>query len=150
MSEDTKVPVKKAATKKPGNPGVVRAKSRPKRVPLHKQSVLKATQRPGYVRRNVNVTDDRIEQFKLAGWEPVVGKGNSDVDATAHPTDRDEKSVVVNSVGGGVQSMLMEIKEEFYEEDQKAKQLRNDQVEDAYSPQKRAARDKNLYDDSNI
>ena len=56
---------------------------------------------------------------------------------------------MVKPVGSGVKAMLMETKDEYYQEDQAAKQARNDAIEDAYSPHKKASRDKNLYDESN-
>lgn len=129
---------------------IKRAKSRPQRVPLHKQKVLRAQSREGYVNRWVNVEEDRIDRFKKAGWSPVVGKDNLDVDAIAHDTNRDANNTVMKHVGAGKQAILMEIPKEYYDEDQAAKQRRVDEIEASYSPRKRASINKNLYDESNI
>ena len=131
---------------------IKRAKSRPKRVPLTKQKTLNAHERPGYKLRWVNIEEDRIERFKKAGWSPVVGKSKLDEDAKSHESNYDSDNTVIKHVGGErskTRAMLMEIPEEYYKEDQDAKQKRVDEIEDSYSPAKRAQRDPNRYDESN-
>lgn len=98
--------------------------NRPKRIPLGTRNVLTAPKRPGYVRRFVNDEGDRVAQFEAAGYElvrekvevgdPKAGKGSQ------------VGSVVRPSVGAGASAVLMEIREEFFNEDQKAKQDRID------------------------
>lgn len=93
-----------------------------KRVPLGQRNKLKYPARPGFHRRVVNDTDDRIQQFKDAGYEPVRGE-----DLGGEPIAGDSTklgSIVSKSVGNKVTGMLMEIPNKFYEEDQKAKQDR--------------------------
>ena len=94
--------------------------NRPKRIPLGTRNVLTAPKREGYVRRFVNDTPGRIKQFEDAGYsvvrdnieigDPKAGKGNKVGSAVSKP------------VGGGTKGVLMEIKKEWYQEDQKAKQ----------------------------
>lgn len=133
-------------------PDIKVTKKRPKRVPLSKQKSLSTTQRHGYERRWVNIVEDRIDRFKLAGWSPVVGKSNLNVDAKAHDSNYDSDSAVIRNVGAGrsdTKAMLMEIPDKFYQEDQLVKQNRVDEIENAYSPSKKASRDPNRYDESN-
>jgi hypothetical protein len=87
------------------------------------------------VRRWVNDQEDRINMFKEAGYTPVVG--NAD---TSTPDARDPNkigSIVRKHVGGGTYAVLMEIPEEFYKEDQEAKQHRVDEIEESYDPTKK-------------
>jgi len=96
--------------------------SLPKRIPIGKQKKLIAPQRPGFVRRFVNDVDNRIEQFKLAGYKPVEGNFS---------TSEQSKDVSImgsqirRHVGRGVYAVLMEIQEDWYQEDQKAKLKQN-------------------------
>lgn len=108
--------------------GATRAEGRPNRVPLHRQNIIKAGTRAGYVRRLVNDVDDRIERFKLAGWSPVEGESIGDPHA-ADPSSIGSASV--KSVGGGTKAVLMEIPEEYYHADQKDKMKRVDTLEEA-------------------
>lgn len=108
--------------------GDSRAESRPARVPLHRQNIIKAGTREGYVRRLVNDVDDRIERFKLAGWQPVEGESIGD----PHAGDASSLgSASTKSVGGGVKAMLMEIPRDLYEEDQRDKLKKVDTLEEA-------------------
>jgi len=101
---------------------------RPARVPLHRQNIITADKREGYVRRLVNDTDDRIERFKLAGWSPVEGEQVGDEHA-ADPSS--VGSLTTKSVGAGMKAVLMEIPEGLYKEDQKDKQKKVDMLEGA-------------------
>lgn len=98
--------------------------ARPKRVPLHEQRRNRLTfnnQDPNYVYRVVNDVDNRIEQFKTAGYEVVQ-----------HETKVGDTAVVDGNislgsgarvhVGSGRHAVLMRIPRELYEEDQAAKQ----------------------------
>lgn len=101
---------------------------RAERIPLHRQNIIKSKDRPGYVRRLVNDTDDRIERFKLAGWTPVEDEAVGD----PHAGDASSiGSVVTKSVGQGMQAVLMEIPTDIYRQDQKDKQKRVDALEEA-------------------
>jgi len=111
MSEKNKPETKEAVEKK-----------RPERVPLGTRNVLTAPKRPGYVRRFVNDEPGRIQQFEAAGYSVV----KEDVQVGDPKAGKNLKpgSGVSLPVGGGTDAVLMEIKEEFYKEDQKAKQDR--------------------------
>ena len=99
-----------------------------KRVPLGTRNILTASKRPGFVRRFVNDTGDRIQLFKEAGWSAVESVGNpigdphvgkaSTIGSSANP-----------HVGGGQRAVLMEIPEEYYNEDYAAAQAEIAKVE---------------------
>lgn len=93
---------------------------RPRRIPIDTRNVLTFPQRKGYVRRVVNDTGDRIQQFEAAGYTIV----REDVIAGDPKAGKETKigSAVNPSVGADAKAVLMEIREEWYEEDQKAKQ----------------------------
>jgi hypothetical protein len=101
---------------------------RPERIPLHRQNLIHADTRAGYVRRLVNDTDDRIERFKIAGWTPVEGEQVGD----PHAGDPSSVgSMTVKSVGAGTKAVLMEIPEEYYQADQKEKSAKVNALEEA-------------------
>jgi len=83
---------------------------------------------PGYVYRIVNDVDDRIQTFKEMGYELVtdtsVVVGDKRV---ANPSQ--EGSPVEVSVGQGVKAYVMRQKQEWYDEDQKAKQAQINELE---------------------
>jgi len=100
----------------------MKTQKRPERVPLGTRNVLTAPKRRGYIRRFVNNDRGRISQFEAAGYsvvkedtqigDPKIGKNSLPGSAAARP------------VGGGITTVLMEIREDWYNEDQKAKQDR--------------------------
>ena len=78
-------------------------------------------QEPGYVYRIVNDIDDRIQNLQEIGYELVTDKGVTVGDKRiANPTQ--EGSPVKISVGQGTQAYVMRQKQEFFDEDQAAKQ----------------------------
>ena len=93
---------------------------RPIRKPLWKRDVLTAAKKEGYVRRFVNDEGDRVKMFEGAGYEVVREK--VEVGDPKAGKAKQLGSVVNPSVGIGARAVLMEIKEEYYKEDQKAKQ----------------------------
>lgn len=101
--------------------------SRPRRTPINgSRNVLTATgKEPGFQYRFVNDEGDRVQQFIEQGYEivtdPNIQVGDRRV---ANPTK--EGSPVQTSVGGGTKAFLMRIKDEFYQEDQQAKQAHVD------------------------
>lgn len=107
-------------------------KNRPKRVPLARRNILTAPKREGYVNRWVNDTDDRIEAFKNAGYEIV--SGDVQVGDNRVGSDSQMGSAVVKSVGGGTRAVLMQIKQEWYDEDQAEKYKRVKASESAMVP----------------
>jgi hypothetical protein len=113
---------------RPSKDGQTRAEGRPERVPLHRQNIMHADTRTGYVRRMVNDTDDRIERFKKAGWTTVEGGKVGD----EHAGDPSSiGSITEKSVGAGMKAILMEIPEEYYKADQSDKMKKVDQLEEA-------------------
>lgn len=108
--------------------GKSRAVNREERIPLHRQNIIQADTRPGYVRRLVNDQDDRIERFQRAGWTPVEGEQVGD----SHAGDPSSVgSATTKSVGGGMKAILMEIPKELYDADQADKQTKVNELEAA-------------------
>lgn len=98
-------------------------------------------QEPGYVYRIVNDIEDRVQSLQELGYEIVTGKGVSVGDKRiANPTQ--EGSPVKVSVGQGVQAYVMRQKQEWFDEDQKAKNARNDELE---AQMKRDAQEAGFY-----
>lgn len=83
---------------------------------------------PGYVYRIVNDVDDRIQNFKEMGYELVTDNNIAVGDKrVANPSQ--EGSPVEVSVGQGVKAYVMRQKQEWFDEDQKAKQARVNELE---------------------
>lgn len=101
-----------------------------RRTPINGRNVLTVEgKEPGYVYRIVNDTGDRVQQFLEAGYELVDAKsvrvGDRRVDKV---TSEGSKAQV--SVGGGDKAIVMRIKEEWYKEDQTAKQEHVNRLEE--------------------
>ena len=82
----------------------------------------------GFVDRWVNDKDGRVDRFKKAGYENVqtASIGDSGVDGT-----HADSGVVSRDMGQGVTSYLMRQREDYFEEDQLAKQEQVDATEDS-------------------
>lgn len=95
---------------------------RTRRSPLSRRNVLTVSGKdPDFQYRVVNDTEDRVTELMEIGYEPVqdnqvqvgdkrVGKASS------------EGTVKRVSVGGGQKGVVMRIRKDWYEEDQRAKQ----------------------------
>lgn len=93
------------------------------RTPIGQRNVLTAPKRDGFVRRYVNIDDNgRIDMFKEAGWK-IVDESTCMGDANAG-TASQVGTVASKPVGGGRKAVLMEIREDWYKEDQAAKDAR--------------------------
>ena len=98
--------------------------NRPKRTPLGQRNVMTFKQRPGYVRRLFNDVNSRLADAEDAGYTFVM---DHSADTSHEGVIRNTKEGAVSKrVGGGITGYLMEIPEEFYVEDQAAKQRRVD------------------------
>lgn len=100
------------------------ASGRSSRVPLGvARSKLAVPSRPGYVRRWVNDVEGRLLHAQQGGYEYAVDQslqiGSPDVDNENRDLGARISRVVDKSTGQ--KAYLMEIKEEFYQEDQSAK-----------------------------
>ncbi len=95
---------------------------RRKRIPLGRQDVLSFPKRAGFHRRIFNDNDKgRIKAAKDAGYT-IVKECDIDGGDTRAGADSQMASPVERSVGGGMKGILMEISQDWYDEDQKAKQ----------------------------
>jgi hypothetical protein len=120
---------------------------RPTRTPLGARSRLAVKGRePGFHYRIVNDVEGRIQDFIDAGYEVVSDDGVTVGDKRiANPTQ--EGSPVKVHVGGGNQAYLMRIKDEWYSEDQSAKQAQINELEDGM---KAKAKENSFYGDIKI
>ena len=98
-----------------------------KRIPLGTRNILTAPKRPGFVRRFVNDKGDRVQRFKEAGYSIV--KEDIQVGDPKVGTPNKLGSSVEAQVGGGQRAVLMEISEEYYNEDAKKAQDKITKVE---------------------
>lgn len=95
---------------------------RVRRSPLARRNVLTVVgKEPGYVYRIVNDTADRVTDLSEQGYE-VVSSNKIQVGDKRVSKASPEGSVMSMSVGGGQRAVVMRQREDFYDEDQKAKQ----------------------------
>lgn len=104
---------------------------RPQRTPVSQRNILTVKGKdPAYVYRIVNDTDDRIAQYKEAGYEieqeSAVSVGDKRVNAASSVGSGKQISV-----GQGTKAFVMKIPREWYDEDQAAKLARVAAVEQA-------------------
>jgi hypothetical protein len=90
---------------------------------------------PGYQYRIVNDTDDRIKTFEEMGYEIVTDSSVSVGDKRV-ATATKEGSPHKISVGQGVQAYVMRQKQDWFEEDQKKKQVYVDELEQSMKREK--------------
>lgn len=118
------------------------ASARPQRTSLGKRDRLAIKNREeGYVYRIVNDVDDRVENlqglgYELCSKEQVGAVGNRRVDNTSSIG-----STAHFSVGQGTKAVVMRIKSEWYQEDQRSKQAEVDEVEGTMKSDARKAAD---------
>lgn len=104
---------------------------RKKRVPMHVRQPIQADPRPGYRRRVVKNDPTRIERLRMAGYTVVedgTAIGDHKEGQAAAPGSASAKITNPSSGGWGI---LMEIPEELYQEDLKAKHDKIDRDEEA-------------------
>jgi len=102
---------------------------RVKRTPVTERQVLTVKgKEPGYTYRIVNDLGDRIAQFQEQGYELVEDKDVKVGDRRINQVKAEGTKAQI-SVGGGVKAYVMRQKQEWYEEDQAAKQVRVDELE---------------------
>src|SRR5210317_1616149 len=95
---------------------------RPQRVPMASRNRISFDkQEKGYVYRLINDQDDRIKQAQAAGYEFVQGDTKVGDPKVSEASQMDSR--VSKPVGGGITGYLMRIKEDWYTEDQKAKEV---------------------------
>lgn len=103
--------------------------SRPLRVPVSGRNILTVKgKEPGYVYRIVNDDGDRVERFQEGGYE-LVQTDSVKVGDNRVSVPSSEGSVKQVSVGQGMKGYVMRIKKDFYDEDQRARDKRTDELE---------------------
>lgn len=108
--------------------------SRVRRTPLQNRSVLGVRgKEPGFSYRIVNDIGDRIESFKARGYE-IVEDQTVQIGDRRVATPTKEGTPVQVSVGGGTKGYLMRIKDEWYKEDQVAKEAELQELEKSMKP----------------
>lgn len=108
---------------------------RPTRTPLGARNRLTfGEQDPNYVYRVINDQDDRLQRAQEAGYEFVVSDTQLGDKRVAEGGSIDSR--VSKPVGNGVRGFLMRIPREYYDDDQKAKAARIDDIEQAMKPNK--------------
>jgi hypothetical protein len=95
---------------------------RVRRTPVGRRNVLTVSgKEPGYVYRVVNDVGDNVQRYINAGYEFVEAKdvtiGDTRIGAPAATGSKAEAHV-----GGGTKAFVMRQKQEWYDEDQAAKQ----------------------------
>lgn len=105
---------------------------RVRRTPVGTRNVLTVTgKEPGYEYRFVNDTGDRVQsEFLDNGWEVVPSKDVKIGDKRLGTPGTDGTAARV-SVGKGEQGVLLRIREDWYKEDQEAKQVQVNKIEEA-------------------
>jgi len=102
---------------------MTRATNRPKRTPIAQRNVMTVqNKREGFKQRWVNDVDGRIQVFEEAGYTAV--QRPTEVGDPQAGAATQSGSVVRKPVGGGVSAVLMEIPDDYYSEDQQAKEAR--------------------------
>lgn len=102
---------------------------RAERVPLGTpKAKLAFPDRPGYMRRVINDIGDRVIRAERGGWQFVEDERERDESGRGK---RVSMTVGTKPDGTPMWAYLMEIREEFYQEDQKAKQSAINETEAA-------------------
>jgi len=106
-------------------------RGRPQRVPVGTRNVLTvAGKDPNYEYRIINDSGDRVQEFLDAGYE-LVDADSVRVGDKRVNTAKAEGSIAQLSVGQGQKAFVVRIKKEWYEEDQRAKMKKVDDLEAA-------------------
>lgn len=102
---------------------------RVKRTPVTERQILTVKgKEPGYQYRIVNDVGDRIAQFQEMGYELVDDKDVRVGDRRIQQVKAEGTKAQV-SVGQGIKAFVMRQKQEWFDEDQAAKQERVNQLE---------------------
>ena len=107
-------------------------KQKPKRIPLGRRNVLTVkgvTDDANFHYHWFNDVDQRLQNCLDAGYE-FVGKNGLEVGDKTVESAKGTDSVLKKGVGGGRIAYLMRIPIELYKQDQAAKQLEVDQLEE--------------------
>ena len=140
MSEDTEitpVPVKRAAqarlSREMQSEDVREGTGRKKRTPLSavQQRLQVRNCPPGYVARWVNDTGGRIQLALQGDYQFVTDEGVLAERAGTAGAESDRRVSYIVDKSTGMRAYLMAIRQEFYDEDQKAKQAHLDKTDQA-------------------
>jgi hypothetical protein len=106
---------------------------RVRRTPIGRRNVLTVSgKEAGYEYRFVNDEGDRVQEFLDNGWEVVPQNDSLRIgDKRLNAPTGSEGTAAVASVGQGQKAFLLRIRDEYYKEDQAAKQAHVDATEAA-------------------
>ena len=107
---------------------------RPRRTPINgtRNRLSVRGKEPGFVYRIVNDIDDRVQSFREMGYEIVTDNSVTVGDKrVADPTK--EGTPIKISVGQGINAYVMKQKQEYFDDDQRAKQKQVDELEASMS-----------------
>ena len=125
------------------------AENRPVRKPLHRRRILDAKPRPGFKRRWVNEDIGAVEAYKEAGYTLVLEEGADTSENRAQDANNSgsvTRRVINKDPNASTKTaVLMEIPEEFYKEDQAAKQAALDKEELSWNPNEMKKRNPEIY-----
>ena len=104
---------------------------RPKRIPVGSRNRLDVIGKdPNFVYRIVNDVDDRIERFKQAGYE-LVDVQEARLSSQRVGAGTPEGTMASMPVGMGTTGYLMKIPKDWYEDDQRTKQVQIEASEES-------------------
>ena len=105
--------------------------AKPKRTPVSgNRDILTVDQKKGYVYRWVNDLENRIQKHVDAGYVFVKSDGDFLAgEKSVNNAKATTSGVISKNVGKGMTAYLMAQKEEWFEEDQRAKMERIDRAE---------------------
>ena len=104
---------------------------RPKRIPVGSRNRLDVIGKdPNFVYRIVNDVDDRIERFKQAGYE-LVDVNEARLSSQRVGAGTPEGTMASMPVGMGTTGYLVKIPKDWYEDDQRTKQVQIEASEES-------------------
>ena len=107
-----------------------RLRDKPERQPLHEQQrdILSVPPKPGFHRCWVNDVERNVDAYLRAGYTIVEEDVKTKEENVDYP-DNGVGSGIRKYVGGGITAVLMEINQEWFDEDQAAIDAKNDERE---------------------
>lgn len=119
--------IEKVVASPTGKSNNTKERVRPTRRP-DRADRLSAPPREGFHRRWMNDSAGRIAKMQAMGYEIVTENIDMNTSGTGDPSQ--ESTIVRREVGGGMFAILMEIPQEWYDDEKRKEQDKIDQLED--------------------